>query len=161
MTNGLSPAQLWRVADELEIRSLAEQYASAVDALDSDAFMSVFDEAASLVVLPRPGADPSSAYRGHAELAVIIDKIKVYARTFHFVGNHTVRIDRPQASGQVYCLAHHLTVGRDGATDFVMLIRYEDTYALTDRWRITQRRVVTEWTEDRVTGVAPPVTDRT
>lgn len=156
MTNGLTPAQLMRLADELEIRSLAEQYAQAVDNRDPSAFTSVFDVDATLLVFPNPGAEPRSTFHGHGELSVIVDKIKAYPQTFHFIGNHTIQIHRPNATGQVYCVAHHLTPDRNGATDYVMLIRYEDTYAKTDRWRIVERRVVTQWTEYRVTGVTPP-----
>jgi hypothetical protein len=140
------------VADELEVRALAERYAAAVDGRDVDAFLGVFDEDATLSTHPDGAAEPRSVFHGHGELARIIDRIQVYPQTFHFVGNHRVSLDRPDASGEVYCLAHHLTPDAHGGTDLVMLIRYQDTYRCTDRWRITRRRVVVDWMEYRVTG---------
>ena len=49
--------------------------------------------------------------------------LEQYDQTFHFVGNTRYEIDATHATGEVYCLAHHLTRGprhrattRPGAT---------------------------------------------
>ena len=61
----------------------------------------------------------------------------------HFVGNHRVELDGDAATGDTYCIAHHLT----GKDDYVMHIRYEDTYVRTSAgWRIQTRDLHLLWT---------------
>jgi ketosteroid isomerase-like protein len=143
--------ELQTLADRLELRGLADTYATAVDHRDASLFVSVFHPDAVLVVHP-PG-DPdaiSGTMTGHDELAGVTEKIARYQRTYHFVGNARYELDGDRATGEVYGIAHHLTPDHHGGTDFVMLIRYLDTYSRGgDGWRIDQRRVVTDWTEVR------------
>jgi SnoaL-like domain len=139
------------ITDQLALRSLGEEYARAVDRRDRDAFLRVFHPDGALVLLDH--ADPSTVtatLNGHAELARVTDRIQTYDRTFHFIGNSTYEIDGDRATGEVYCLAHHLNPNRHGGTDHVMLIRYQDTYSRRDgRWGIDERRLITDWTETR------------
>ena len=137
------------IADRLALRALGEQYAWAVDRRDRDAFLAVFHPDAVLVLLDHK--DPTvvtATRRGHEELADITELIARYDKTFHFVGTARYEVDGDRASGEVYCLAHHLTANRHGGTDYVMLIRYQDTYSRRDgRWAIDERRLITDWTE--------------
>ena len=139
------------LSDQLALRALGEQYAWAVDRRDRDAFLAVFHPDGALVLLDH--ADPeqvTATRRGHAELADITDLIARYEKTFHFVGNARYTIDGDRATGEVYCLAHHLTPNRHGGTDYVMMIRYQDDYSRRDgRWGIDERRLITDWTETR------------
>ena len=139
------------VADRFALRALADQYAWAVDRRDRDGFLEAFHPDGVLVLLDH--ADPTivtATRRGHTELAAITELIARYDKTFHFVGNARYEIDGDRATGEVYCLAHHLTPNRHGGTDYVMLIRYQDTYSRRDgRWGIDERRLITDWTELR------------
>jgi len=139
------------IADRLELRDLADQYARAVDRRDRDAFLAVFHPDAALVLLDHKDQSVVTATRrGHGELADITELIARYDKTFHFVGTTHYEIDGDRATGEVYCLAHHLTPDRHGGTDYVMLIRYQDTYSRRDgTWRVDERRLVTDWTELR------------
>jgi hypothetical protein len=59
----------------------------------------------------------------------------------------------------VYCTARHLTKTRHGATEFTMLIRYNDRYAKVDGgWRIAERAVLVDWTAMQT--AVPPQTRR-
>jgi ketosteroid isomerase-like protein len=138
-------------ADRLALRELGEQYAWAVDRRDRDAFLAVFHADGVLVLLDHADPEKVTATRsGHAELAAVTELIARYERTFHFVGNARYAVDGDRATGEVYCLAHHLTPNRHGGTDHVMLIRYQDTYSRREgRWGIDERRLVTDWTETR------------
>ena len=139
------------IADRLALRALGEQYAWAVDRRDPDALLAVFHPDGALVLLDH--ADPTivtATRRGHEELAEITKIIARYDKTFHFVGTTRYEIDGDRATGEVYCLAHHLTSNRHGGTDYVMLIRYQDTYSRRDAtWGFDERRLITDWTETR------------
>ena len=66
------------------------------------------------------------------------------------MGNARYELDGDRATGEVCGMAHHLTPDRHGGTDFVMLIRYLDTYERRrGRWAISERHVLTDWTEVR------------
>jgi ketosteroid isomerase-like protein len=138
------------IADRLAVRALADQYAWAVDRRDRDALVAVFHPDGVLVLLDQ--VDPTvvtATRRGHEELGDITTVIaRAYDRTFHFIGTTRYEIDGDRATGEVYCLAHHLTPTRHGGTDYVMLIRYQDTYSRRDgKWAIDERRLITDWTE--------------
>jgi len=148
MADGTGTGEL---ADRLALRALGEQYAWAVDRRDPDALLAVFHPDGALVLLDQ--ADPTivtATRRGHDELADITKLIARYDKTFHFVGTARYEVDGDRATGEVYCLAHHLTSNRHGGTDFVMLIRYQDTYSRRDGiWAFDERRLITDWTETR------------
>src|SRR5262245_24948124 len=139
------------LADQLALRSLAEAYAAGVDRRDADLFLSAFHPDGELLLLDY--SDPSvvrGTRRGHAELGDVTELIAQYEKTFHFLGNTRYELDGDRATGEVYCLAHHLNPNRHGGTDWVMLIRYQDTYSRRDgRWGIDERRLITDWTELR------------
>ena len=136
----------------VELRALAESYAHGADRRDRDAFLSAFHADGRLTVFTNTDdPEPRSVRQGHEELAAIPDLLSRYDKTFHFLGNHRYSVDGDTASGEVYCIAHHLTTDPHGATDFVMLIRYEDSYRRDPggEWRIAARVVRPDWTESR------------
>jgi hypothetical protein len=139
------------IADQLELRSLAEYYAAGVDRRDRDLFLRAFHPDGGIVLLDY--TDPTQVRgtrTGHAELADVTELIARYDKTFHFIGNTRYTIDGDRATGEVYCVAHHLTPDRHGGTDHVMMIRYQDSYSRRDgRWGIDERRLITDWTETR------------
>ena len=95
--------------------------------------------------------------RGRDELADVITMIARYDKTFHMLGNARYDIADDTATGEVYCIAHHLAANpsrEDGApTDHVMYIRYRDDYGRDDHgWRIVERRVLVDWRETRSIG---------
>jgi hypothetical protein len=76
---------------------------------------------------------------------------KRYTRTFHFVGQSSYEIGDDEATGEVYCLAHHLTPDRNGGTSYVMHMRYLDTYRRDGggSWKFADRTAYVDWTETR------------
>ena len=94
-------------------------------------------------------------------MARIPEIIQRYPKTFHMLGQSTYAIGDGEATGEVYCIAHHVTPDADaspdgGGTDYVMFIRYEDTYRPNGdgAWKFAHRRLRVDWTETRV--VNPP-----
>ena len=135
------------LGDADDLRALAAAYARAVDRRDADLLASVFAPDAVLEVYDPSTADaPTGVRRGHVELRAITDLIARFDATFHFVGQSRYDVDGDGATGEVYCLAHHLS----GGTDLLMLIRYDDRYRRGhDGWRIAHRRVLVDWKEIR------------
>jgi ketosteroid isomerase-like protein len=148
-------------ADRLAIHDLAYRYAAGVDRRDKDLFLSAFHPDATLTIVRNDpdGADQVVVRRGHGELSTIPELITRYDKTFHFVGNHHCVVSGDEATGEVYCTAHHLTSEPRGGTDHVMLIRYQDTYrrGSDGQWLIGSRRLVVDWTERH--PVPPEKTD--
>jgi len=123
---------------ELALHAAAVRYAMGVDRRDRDLFLSALHPEARL----RVSATGFEA-DGHEQLAGVVDRMTAYDKTFHLIGNTRYDLDGDTATGEVYCLAHHLTGGQDK----VMVIRYQDAYSRHDSdWRITDRTVVVDWT---------------
>ena len=144
------------IADLLALRALVDHYARAVDARDADAFAGLFTADGVLAVYESDGAEPVVEYRGHDALRDVMDLLRSFSSTFHLMANHLCRTAGAEATGEVYCMAHHLTEAAGGATDLVMYIRYRDAYARTpDGWRFARRDVLRQWTEERPAGRLP------
>jgi SnoaL-like domain len=139
-------------ADRLAIRDLTYRYAAGVDRRDRGLFLSAFHPDATLTVVRNDPEGVEQVYvrTGHDELGTVPKLITRYAKTFHFVGNHHCVLNGDEATGEVYCTAHHLETDRHGGTDHIMLIRYQDTYrrGSDGQWLIASRRLVVDWTED-------------
>lgn len=138
-------------AVEAALRELAVRYARGVDRRDVDTFLGVFEPDAVVAVRRPSPTEPPSEIRGHDRLARIPEVIARYARTFHFLGQSSYRDLGDEAEGEVHCIAHHLDLSAEAATDLVMFIRYEDRYARhpDGTWRIRLREVLVDWTETR------------
>src|SRR5712671_4724158 len=101
-----SPGQ---IADRLALRELSDRYGRAVDRRDAHSLAELFTDDAELSVHhPAEAEEPSRVRRGRAELTEIPRLISRYRKTFHFVGNALYEIDGDTATGEVYCVAHHL-----------------------------------------------------
>jgi hypothetical protein len=150
-------------AIRFELRTLAEQYVRGVDRRDDvDAFVALFLPDATITIHDPSESTEPREIRGADRLARIPEVIQRYPKTFHMLGQSTYSIGDGEATGEVYCIAHHLTLdepaGPGTGTDYVMFIRYEDTYRPNDAgaWKFAQRRLRVDWTETRV--VNPPTT---
>lgn len=139
-------------ADErLALRGLVDAYAQSVDARDADRFAGLFAPDGELVVFEPEEAEPSISWRGPDELREVMKLLSSYSTTFHLMANHTCEIDGDMATGEVYCLAHHLTEEGAAGDNTLMVIRYRDRYAkLDDAWRFARRDVMRQWTEHHV-----------
>jgi hypothetical protein len=145
-------------SDRLAIQDLAYRYAAGVDRRDEGLFLSAFHPDASLTVV-RVGPDGGenvSQRTGHEELRSVPRLVARHAKTFHFIGNHRCDVAGDSATGEVYCMAHHLDIGTEGPTDYVMLIRYQDVYRRDSQgqWLIASRRLVTDWNVVNTVSIA-------
>jgi hypothetical protein len=84
-------------------------------------------------------------------LAPVFADPNKYHATTHFVGQSTIfTLTNDRATGEAYCLAHHITV--DGEKRRLMLasLRYYDTFVKIDgAWLFAERLLYVDWLEER------------
>ncbi|MGW7548913.1 nuclear transport factor 2 family protein [Streptomyces sp. NPDC054770] len=137
-------------ADRLAIRELIDAYAHCADRRDAKGQMGLFTEDTRfLVFMDATAAEPTQELHGRASLAPVFDNLNTYRTTTHFNGQSTVLLDGDRATGESYCLAHHLSVTDDGRrTLMIASIRYLDEFVKQDgEWLFAERRLLVDWTE--------------
>ena len=139
-------------ADRLAIRELVEAYAHSADRRDAKGQMSLFTGDTHFVVyMNAKDPTPSQELRSCEDLAPVFAELNKYDATTHFVGQSTIfTLTGDRATGEAYCLAHHVTV--DGGKRRLMLasLRYLDTFVKMDgAWLFAERRLYVDWIEER------------
>ena len=138
-------------ADRLAIRELVDAYAFCADTRDAEGQKALFtDDTRFVVYMAGEGSDATDELRGRESLTPVFENLNTYDVTMHFNGQSTVALDGDRATGETYCLAHH--VYSDGGERKLMIaaIRYRDTFVRTGRtWRFAERRLYVRWTETR------------
>jgi SnoaL-like domain len=145
----ISPSE---AADRLAIRELIEAYAHCADRRDARGQMSLFTSDTHFVVyMNAKDAQPSQELHSREALAPVFADLNKYAATTHFVGQSTIfTLTGDRATGEAYCLAHHITV--DGGKRSLMLasLRYLDTFVKLDgAWLFAERLLYVDWMEER------------
>lgn len=150
MTDMIDPEEM---TDRLMIRELIDAYARCADRRDAAGQMALFTEdTAFFVFMDSRVPDPTYVLRGRDALAPVFADLNQYQATTHFNGQSTVSLRGDRASGESYCIAHHLTVDGDRRTMMVASIRYLDQFVKHDgRWLFSERKLMVDWTE---TGVS-------
>src|SRR5246500_5839505 len=99
-------------ADRLAIRELVEAYAHCADRRDAKGQMALFTVDTHFVVyMNAKDPTPSQELHSREALAPVFDDLNKYAATMHFVGQSTIfTLSGDRATGEAYCIAHHLTV---------------------------------------------------
>jgi hypothetical protein len=134
------------VDDLTALRQLVDCYAFAVDRRDESALAALFTTDGSLRVQTDEG--PVENEWAGPDLALSLEPLRPYRRTFHHVGGAVFDAAADGAKGQVQCLAHHYQRTDSGPVDLVMMICYHDRYDRPEgTWLIAERRVAIQWTE--------------
>src|ERR1700722_9145292 len=139
-------------ADRLAIRELVEAYAHWADCRDSKGQISLFTADTHFVVYMN-AKDPTPSQDLHLReaLAPVFAELNKYDATTHFIGQSTIfTLTGDRATGEAYCLAHHVTV--DGGKRRLMLasLRYLDTFVKMDgAWLFAERLLYVDWLEER------------
>jgi hypothetical protein len=136
----ISPAE---AADRLAIRELVEAYAHCADRRDAKGQMSLFTADTHFVVYMN-AKDPTPSQ----ELLADLNK---YHATTHFVGQSTIfTLTSDRATGEAYCLAHHITVDSGNRRLMLASLRYLDTFVMWDcAWLFSERILYVDWLEER------------
>jgi SnoaL-like domain len=151
MTTSAGEITPTEVADRLAIRELFDAYAHCADRRDAGGQKALFTEDTRfLVYMDGEGTEPTQELNGREALTPVFDDLNRYEATTHFNGQSTVTLDRDRATGESYCLAHHLFTEHGERKLMVASLRYLDIFAKTDgAWLFAERKLYVDWTEMR------------
>jgi len=139
-------------ADRLAIRELIEAYAHCADRRDSKGQMSLFTSGTHFVVyMNAKDTKPSMELHSREALAPVFADLNKYEATTHFLGQSTIfEISEHRATGEAYCLAHHVTVKDGKRSLMVASLRYLDAFVKSDDvWLFAERLLYVDWMEER------------
>ena len=139
-------------ADRLAIRELVEAYAHCADRRDANGQMSLFTADTHFVVyMNAKDSMPSMELHSRDALAPVFADLSKYDATTHFVGQSTIfTLTDDRATGEAYCLAHHVTVDSGKRRLMVASLRYDDTFVKIDgAWLFSERRLYVDWIDER------------
>ena len=139
-------------ADRLAIRELIKAYAHCADRRDAKGQMALFTADTHLVVyMNARDPNPSQELHSREALAPVFADLNQYAATMHFVGQSTIfTLSGDRATGEAYCIAHHLTLDGEQRRMMVAYLRYLDTFAKIDgAWLFSERLLYVDWLEQR------------
>jgi hypothetical protein len=104
-----------------------------------------------VVYMDAKNPTPSQEVHSREALAPVFADLNKYQATMHFLGQSTISsLAKDHATGQAYCLAHHLTVDADQRRLMIATLRYLDTFAKVDgTWLFAERRLYVDWIEER------------
>ena len=138
-------------ADRLAIRDLVDAYAHCADRRDAEGQKSLFTEDTRFVVyMDGQDSEPTQILDGREALTPVFDDLNRYQATMHFNGQSTIVLDGDGATGESYCIAHHLFTENGERRLMVAWLRYGDTFVKIDgAWLFALRQLYIDWTETR------------
>jgi hypothetical protein len=139
-------------ADRLAIRELIEAYAHCADRRDAKGQMALFAVDTHFVVyMNAKDRAPSQEFHTREALAPVFAELNKYDATTHFVGQSTIlTLTGDGATGEAYCLAHHVTIDGENPRLMVASLRYLDTFAKAEgAWLFAERLLFVDWLEER------------
>jgi hypothetical protein len=145
----ISPTE---AADRLAVRELVEAYAHCADRRDAKGQMALFAADARFVVyMDAKVPEPSMELHSREALAPVFADLNKYHATTHFVGQSTIlTLTGDRATGEAYCLAHHVTVNGKERRLMVASLRYNDTFVKRDgAWEFAERLLYVDWIDER------------
>ena len=145
-------------ADRLAIRELVDAYAHCADRRLAEEQKSLFTPDTHFVVyMDGEGSTPTQVLDGREALTPVFDDLNRYQATQHFNGQSTVTLDGARATGESYCIAHHLFTEDGERKVMIAHLRYGDTFVKEDgAWLFAERNLYVDWieTNPRITELA-------
>jgi hypothetical protein len=142
-------------ADRLEIRELVDAYAHCADRRDAKGQMSLFTKDTHFVVFMDARSEkPSMEFSRREDLAPVFGELNKYEATTHFMGQSTVVLNGDRATGETYCIAHHVSASEGKRALYIASIRYYDVFAKVEgKWLFAERKLMVDWTDTRPINV--------
>ena len=143
------------VADRIAIRELIEAYAHCADRRDAEGQMSLFTPDTHFIVfMDARSTKPSMELNRREDLLPVFADLKKYEATTHFLGQSSTAWNGDRATGETYCLAHHVSTAESTRTLFVASLRYYDLFTKIDgKWQSAERKLFVDWTDTKQMGV--------
>jgi hypothetical protein len=140
-------------ADRLAIRELVDGYAHCADRREAEAEALFTEDTHFLVYMNGVGTEPTEDLHGREQLTPVFAALKQYEVTMHFNGQSTVSFDGAQASGETYCIAHHV-FSADGERKIMLAyLRYLDSFVKQGgTWLFAERNLYLEFSDTRTLG---------
>jgi hypothetical protein len=138
-------------ADRLAIRELVDTYAHCADRRLAEQQKSLFtDDTHFVVYMNGQGSEPTQVLDGRESLTPVFEDLNRYEATQHFNGQSTISLDGDRATGESYCIAHHLYT-EDGDRKLMLAhLRYGDTFVKRDGgWLFAERNLYVDWIETK------------
>jgi SnoaL-like domain len=139
-------------ADRLAIRELVEAYAHCADRRDAKGQMGLFTFDTHFVVyMDAKDPTPTQDLHSREAFAPVFADLNQYDATTHFVGQSTIfTLEANRATGEAYCLAHHVFMKDEKRCLMLASLRYLDTFAKKDgAWLFAERLLYVDWLEER------------
>ena len=138
-------------ANRLGIRELVDAYAHCADRPDAEGQKALFAEDTHFVVyMDGQDSEPTQVLDGREALTPVFEDLNRYQATQHFNGQSTIALEGDRATGESYCIAHHLFTDDGERKLMVAWLRYGDTFVkLNGAWLFAERNLYVDWTETR------------
>ena len=139
-------------ADRLAIRELVEAYAHCADRRDAQGQMALFTVDTHFVVfMDAKDPTPSQDLHSRDSLAPVFADLNKYVATTHFVGQSTIfALADDHASGEAYCLAHHISLSGGKRRIMIASLRYYDKFVKAEgKWLFAERLLYVDWVDER------------
>jgi len=156
MNDSSKKVTVQELTDRIEISELINNYSRYADRREPQKQANLFTDDATIEIYhTEPGNNnkPDTILRGKKEFITGFETLKKYDVTMHFNGQSTIHINGDSATGEVYCLAHHLWTENGKRMLMVMGIRYYDTYVhRNDEWLFAKRELIFDWIDKRLSA---------
>ncbi len=139
-------------ADRLAIKNLIDAYGHDADRREAEKQASLFTPDATLEnVHNEPGKEKeTTTLRGRKALVAGFETLKKFEVTMHVNGQSTIELHGDTATGETYCLAHHIYMDNGKRMFMIMGIRYYDIIVRVDgEWLFAKRQLNFDWVDRR------------
>lgn len=143
-------------ADRAAIRGLVDSWAHCADRRKPVEQAALFTRDGVVGVYAGDPAtqEPIQRLQGHDAMVDAFGALDSFDATTHLNGQSIIKISGDHATGESYCLAHHLWVENGQRILMVMSIRYVDSFVREGgRWLFAERQLITDWTDTRPSSV--------
>jgi hypothetical protein len=151
--NDNQKAQIKELTEKIKITELINNYSRYADRRQPQKQSDLFTDDATIEIYRSEPENhkPDTILHGKKEFKAGFETLKKYDVTMHFNGQNTIHIYGDSATGEVYCLAHHLWIENSKRMLMVMGIRYYDTYVLkNNEWLFAKRKLIFDWVDKRL-----------
>lgn len=152
MNDETEKAVTQELTDRIAITELINNYSRYADKREPQKQANLFTDNATIEIFhAEPGINkPDTILYGKKEFVSGFETLKKYDVTMHFNGQSTIHISGDSATGEEYCMAHHLWTENGTRMLMVMGIRYYDTYIRKDNtWLFAKRKLIFDWVDKR------------